>query len=494
MAGTRSGKLRGNTGRRGSFLGATLIYCAVVAAYLPAITGKLIIDDRDYVTPPPLRSLAGLGQIWFKVGATQASYYPVLHTAFWFEHVLWGDWPPAYHLLNLLLHATAACLFVLVLRNLQLTGAYFAGMVFALHPVCVESVAWISEQKNTLSTVFCLPGSSAVYLHFDKSRDSPGRSVFSYILATVLFGLALLSKSVTATAAGNPPGRFLWWRRGRLKWRRDIVPLLPWFVLGAAAGIFTSWVERNYVGAKGSDFSMSFIARVLVAGRAVWFYLGKLFWPANLTFIYPRWKVNVEAPWQYLFPCGLLALLTALGCLGRRSRAPLAATLIFAGTLFPALGFLNVYFFIYSFVADHFLYLAAFSLIALTATGWGWWAETGGSVPKVAALATLCTLGALTWRQCGIYRDSDTLCRSILTRNPDCWMAHNNLGVDLKSSGRLPEAETEYRAAIALKPAYADAHNNLGELWSGMPGRLNEAIAQYEEALRLNLLDYCRRA
>ncbi len=263
-----------------------LIFCATLAAYGPVYQAGLIWNDEDYVTKPELQSVHGLERIWFEVGATQ-QYYPALHSAFWVEHRLWGDAPWGYHLANVLLHALAACLLGLLLRRLAVPGAWMAGLLFALHPVCVESVAWISEEKNTLSLVFYLLAAWA-YLDFDRERRWPG-----YFLALGLFLLAVLSKSVTATL----PGALLvvlWWRRGRLTWR-DAAPLAPWFAIGAADGLFTGWVERTLIGAHGTDFDLSFAQRCLVAGRVTWFYLGKLVWPANLIFIYPRWQVSAGA-------------------------------------------------------------------------------------------------------------------------------------------------------------------------------------------------------
>src|SRR5215467_4647730 len=186
---------------------AVLLAGAILFAYLPALQGSFLWDDEAHVTRPDLRSLRGLGRIWFDVGATQ-QYYPLLHSAFWFEHRLWGDATVGYHIVTVLLHAFAVCLLLQVLRRLKVPGAALAAAIFALHPVHVESVAWIAEQKNTLSAVFYLMAMLA-YLRFDEERDMP-----SYSLASTFFGLALLTKTVTATL----PAALLvifWWRRGR---------------------------------------------------------------------------------------------------------------------------------------------------------------------------------------------------------------------------------------------------------------------------------------
>jgi tetratricopeptide (TPR) repeat protein len=444
-----------------------------------------------------MQSLHGLWRIWFDLGSTQ-QYYPALFSTFWLEHRIWGDAALGYHLTNILLHATSAWLFGLALRRLAIPGARLGALIFALHPVCVESVAWISEQKNTLSTLFYLLAVLA-YLRFDKERD---RSKAFWWLATLFFVLALLCKTVTATL----PAALLvvlWWKRGRLSWREDILPLAPWLGLGVTAGLFTSWVERAYVGARGAAYALDGIQRCLVAGRAIWFYLGKLLWPANLIFIYPHWRVSASEVWQDLCPLGALALIAALWLIRRRTRAPLAALLFYAGSLFPTLGFLNVYPFIYSYVADHWQYLASFGIIALAAGGWGMWvriaairynSQTGSTpgfgaimigIPQFAAVAVVCTLGVLTWRQCRVYYDVETLYRAVLDRNPDCWMAHSNLGASYQADENWPGAVEQFQEALRLNPDDAVMHNNLGEAWLKVPGRLDDAVGQLEEALRL---------
>ncbi len=455
-----------------------LLVGLVLVAYFPALNGALLWDDAGHVTRPDLRTLGGLWRIWFEFGATQ-QYYPVLHSAFWMEHRLWGDATLGYHLINVVLHATAAFLFGLVLRRLEVPGAWFAAFLFALHPVCVESVAWISEQKNTLSAVFYL-SAALVYLRFVLKR----RARF-YVASSLLFLLALLTKTVTASL----PAALLvicWWQRGQLEWRRDIRPLLPWFVLGALSGLATAHFERELIGAQGADFDLGWVQRCLLAGRVVWFYFGKLVWPADLVFIYPRWTVDASAGWQWLFPLCALTLLGGLVRWQRRSRGPLAAVLLFGGTLFPVLGFINVFPFLYSYVADHFQYLASLGIFALAAAGLTslaarlprWGAYTGGA-------ALLVTLGTLTWAQSGNYRDVFSLYQATLEKNPACWMAHNNLAIALASAGRVEEAIPHLEKVLRLKPDYAPAENNLGDDLVQV-GRAQEAIPHLERALKLH--------
>jgi tetratricopeptide (TPR) repeat protein len=460
--------------------GFSAIFLATLAAYLPALNGGLLWDDTGHVTRPDLQSLHGLWRIWFDIGATQ-QYYPLLHSAFWIEHQLWGNAVIGYHLTNVALHALSACLVVLIVRRLGLSGAWLAGFVFVLHPVFVEGVAWISEQKSTLSGVFCL-AALLIYLQFDESRRKS-----KYLLATGLFVLALLSKTVTATL----PAALLvivWWRRGRLT-RRDVQPLIPWLALGAFAGLFTAWAERTLIGANGAAFALSPLQRVLLAGRAICFYAGKLLWPVNLTFSYPHWKIDPAVWWQYLFLAGVLALGIGLALWARHRRGPLAGFLLFAGTLFPVLGFLNVYPFRYSYVADHFQYLASLGIIVPVAAALVTAAERispGKTVAIALSAGLLLVLGTLTWRQSRDYRDMETLYRATLARNPESWLAHNNLGGMLSQRpGGLQAAMAEYEAALRLEPDYPETHNNRGIALLKMRGRRQEAIAELETALRI---------
>jgi len=453
---------------------------AVLLVYQPAWRGGFVWDDHRHVPRPELRSWHGLYCIWFHLGATQ-QYYPLLHSAFWVEHRLWGDATLGYHLVNILLHAAAVVLVALVLRRRRVPGAYLAAAIFALHPVHVESVAWITEQKNTLSAVFYLAAMLA-YLRFDQERKNRW-----YFGTLALFVLGLLSKTTAATL----PAALLvifWWQRGRLSWRRDVLPLVPFFVLGLMAGLFTAWVERKLIGAEGAAFELTIVERCLLAGRAIWFYLGKLVWPAELIFIYPRWQVSQAVWWQYLFPLAALLLLTGCWALRRRWRGPLAGLLFFVGTLLPALGFCNVFPFLYSFVADHFQYLASLGVITFVSAGatlllrrWRLWNHPVG---YAVCLTLLVSLGVLTWRQSRMYSDVDSLYLATIDRNPDCWMAHNNLGVALANRGRFDEAMAHYQKAVKIKPDFTEAHYNLGGVLLRQ-GRLDAAMAQYRKVLEI---------
>ncbi len=466
--------------RSGLWLVAPLLLVATFLAYRGVWHAGFIWDDAGHVTRQDLRGLGGLGRIWFEPGATQ-QYYPLLHSIFWLEHRLWSDSPLGYHVANILFHAMASFLLYLLLKRLRVPGALLAASAFALHPVCVESVAWISEQKNTLSAVFYLAAAIA-YLRFDRERQ--GRW---YTLAFLLFALAVATKTVAATL----PAALLvvlWWRHGRLSWRRDVLPLVPWLCFAAAAGSMTTWVERTYIGARGAAFTLSLADRFLIAGRSLWFYLGKLFWPAKLVFIYPRWAVDPQVAWQYLFPAAALAVLGVAFAARHRSRGPLAAVLLYGGTLFPALGFVNVYPFIYSFVADHFQYLAAaFAISALSAAASIAAARLPSRARSAAAVAGLGVVAALFWlttRQCAMYVDAQTLWTTTIARNPQCWMAYENLGGVLLGAGRVDEAQRQFQAALEINAQDVDAINELG-VARMRKGEVDQAILELDRALEI---------
>lgn len=459
-----------------------LLFVAVLAAYAPALAGGLLWDDDAHITRGVLQGWDGLRRIWFELGATQ-QYYPVLHSAFWLEHQLWGESLVGYHLVNVAQHALAACLVVLVCQRLAIRGAWIAGFLVALHPVNVESVAWISEQKNTLSLVFYLLAALA-WLRFDQRRAPR-----DYAVALALFAAALATKTVTATL----PCVLLvlvWWRHGAVSWRRDVVPLLPWFALALAAGITTAWVERHLIGAAGAEFELGALQRVLVAGRVVWHYLVTFAWPSRLVFTYPLWVIDAHAPSAYAYPLAILALTAGLWRLRHRSRGPLAAFLIFVGSLVPVMGFLNVYPFRYSFVADHFQYHASVALSMLVAAGIAALAERTASetARRGVSLATatlLLALGTLTWRQAANYRDAETLYRATIAGNPEGWMAHHNLGRLLsRKPGGLNDAIAQYETVLRLKPDHARAHYSLGVALQRV-GRAAEAVPHFEDAIRL---------
>lgn len=476
------------------------MFLLVPVVYVPAMRGGFVWDDNDYVTENrTLRSLDGLGRIWSDIRATP-QYYPLVFTSFWLEYRLWDSRPAGYHVVNILFHATSAVLLWFVLRRLAVPGAWFAAAVFAVHPVHVESVAWITERKNVLSGVFYLAALLA-YLRFVRLDSDPAlapRRRRSYAIALLLFACALLSKTVTASL---PAALLLvlWWKRGRIT-RRDLFPLVPFFALGAVMGLLTAWVERHHVGAEGAEWALSAADRCLIAGRALWFYAAKLIWPARLTFIYPRWSIDSGVWWQYLYPITAVAVIGLLWGFRRRiGRGPLVAVLFFAVTLAPALGFFDVYPMRYSFVADHFQYHASLGPIALAAAvitlrlkaaeSKGGQAGAVTRRPRSSAVVflipatCLAGLSVCTWRQAGIYRDLETLWTDTLAKNPSAWMAHYNLALIRDAQGRRDAAVAHYTEALRYQPAFAKAHYSLANALVG-EGKLDEAVAPYTDALR----------
>jgi tetratricopeptide (TPR) repeat protein len=460
-----------------------LLVIATMLTYQRLWHAGFIWDDGAHVTEPRLRSWHGLVDIWFKLGTTQ-QYYPLVHTFFWAEYKLWGDAPLGYHLVNVLMHVAVALLLVKALRQLEIPGSWLAGFLFALHPVEVESVAWVSELKNTLSAVFYL-GSALAYLRFDRDRKWG-----AYAIALALFALGLFAKTVIATM---PAALLLvfWWKRKKLRWKEDVVPTLPFFVVGAGMGLLTAWMERTLViGKDAAALQLSLVDRFLIAGRAFWFYLEKLVWPHPLLFVYPRWEINKADGWQYLFPTTALLLVVVLWAWRKHIGAgPLIAMLFFAGTLFPALGFFDVFPFRYSFVADHFQYLASVGPLVLVAAGLEVWFVRflrQNWFPHFAVCATLLSaLAVLTWQQSRIYANEETLWQATILGNPACWMAQDNLGLILANRGQTDEAIAHFRAAVV---AYPDGDVERNDLAAALirKGQYSEAVDHLNKALAIN--------
>jgi tetratricopeptide (TPR) repeat protein len=460
-----------------------LLLVAVLVAYWPAMHGTIVWDDEQHITKTALRSLDGLWRIWFDAHSTQ-QYYPLLHSAFWLEAQLFGDDTFGYHVVSVLLHVANAGLIVVLVRRLKIPGAWLAGFLFALHPVHVESVAWISELKNTLSLVFYL-GAAIIYQGFDEQRSKR-----DYWFAFVLFACALMTKTVTATL----PAALLvlsWWKRGRIEWKRDVVPLLSWFVIAAASGLFTAWVERTIIGAEGAEFDLDLVQRLLLAGRVIGFYLWKLVWPAELIFTYPHWTVNATSWSQWAVALVPLLMAVILYVVRGWSRSPLAALLIFSGSLFPVLGFVNVYPFRYSYVADHFQYLASIAILVFGAAALTLWTDRQSDLRvrnalRAVAVAVVALLAAKTWQQAHDYRSAETLYRATLNRNPESWKEQNNLGRLLaRSETRMPEAIPHFEAALRLKPDHLMANYSLGVALY-VTGRRAEAVPRFRRVIALS--------
>ena len=456
-----------------------------IVAYQPAWNAGYIWDDDVYVTGNQLLTASdGLWRIWFSLDSP-SQYFPLVYTTFRFEHALWGLNPAGYHLVNILLHATNALLVWRLLARFRIPGAWLAAALFALHPVQVESVAWITERKNVLMGLFFLLS----LIHWARFIENKNRSG-AYWLALIFYTLALFSKT---TACTLPAALLLmlWLERRPIDGRR-LLQIVPFIVVGIALGLVTIWWERYHQGTQGQLFALGIPERLLVASRAVWFYLWKLIWPANLAFSYQRWSISARNVLDYAWLAAAMVLAAALWFWRpRATRAITVAALFFVTTLGPVLGFIMLYTFRYSFVADHYQYLACIGPIALAGAGLAVTSDRlqlSKTIQWVAVAVLLGTISVMTWNQCRIYSDAKTLWQETLARNPASWMAHANLGVILFQQGKVEEGIEHYNKALELDPTYGEAHYNLANAFVRL-GRTEEAISHYEKAIDFSPLN-----
>jgi tetratricopeptide (TPR) repeat protein len=463
---------------------AVLLVGMVLAAYGPALRAGFIWDDDDYVTENPLlHTPDGFERIWLSMDAP-SQYFPLVYTAFRIEYGLWGLDPFGYHLVNVLLHAANALLLWLLLRRLDISGAWFAAAVFALHPVHVESVAWITERKNVMSLFFSL-ASLLAWLRFIEPRGSSGR--YSYAASLIFYALALSSK---VTACTLPAAQLLLlWMRGYPIGRRRIAQVMPFFALGVAMGVVITYWERHHIGTVGDRFDISFVESFLIATRATWFYLGKLLWPAQLTFSYPKFAIDPSNPLQYSWAiAGALLLWILWRWRSAVGRAPLAAAIFFVASLSPLLGFIPLFTFWYTYVADHYQYMASIGPIALLSAGATQLLRDRTSLGMrglaSAAALVLVILAILTWNQSRVYENEETLWRDTIAKNPTSWMAQTNLGRYLLREERFEEAADAYGRVFAIRPEAHRAHVGRGRALLEL-GREREAEEHFEAALAL---------
>jgi protein O-mannosyl-transferase len=499
---------------------ALLLIAFVFIAYTQVFRAGFIWDDESHLTQNPcVVGPLGLKEIWT---TTQAVYYPLVLTTFWALHKFFGLNPLPYHILNIFLHATSAILLWRLLQVLRVRGAWLGAALWALHPVMVQSVAWVTELKNTQSCVFYLL-SILFFLRWEDqgwvvSRSSQRRtgdgSSLVFALSLLFFLLATLSKP-SVVMLPFVLALCIWWMRRKIRWR-DALALAPFALISVVASAWTIWEQRFHARAVGPDWVQTFPERLTIAGKAIWFYLGKLVWPHPLIFIYPRSDVDSSKVVAYLPLLAALAGLVALWFIHAQwGRALFFAAAYYVVSLFPVLGFFSVYFFRYSFVSDHFQYLASMGPLVLTGAGIAtllgpFWKtpdhfvshpdtlpRSGSTIAiprrRLVLSAGLCgillvSLGLLTWRQTAEYHDLSALYTATLQKNPDCWMAHYNLGIVLSEQGEADQAIDHYRRAVALRPDYAEAHYNLGRLLVEQ-GQLDDAIAHYERAAAINPAD-----
>jgi tetratricopeptide (TPR) repeat protein len=496
------------------FLGLLLV-AATVLAYQPVWQAGFIWDDDAYITLNRLLSAPdGLRRIWFSEDSP-SQYFPLVYTSFRFEHALWGFNPAGYHLLNILLHASNALLVWRVLGRLKLPGAWLAAALFALHPVQVETVAWVTERKNVLSLLFFL---LALLGWVGFTREPPAHRWRYYTLALLFYLLALLSKTTACTLPAALV-LVLWVQKKPID-RSRVAQIAPFVGIGLAMGLFTMWWERHHLGIQEGAFALGLRERLLIASHAVWFYLGKLVWPANLAFSYPRWMLQ---PGNLLSYGWLLAGILLCGLVYRMrrklGRGPETALLFYVATLAPALGFFMLFMFRYTFVADHYQYVACIGPLALAAAGLATARDVlvkrgtqpapvstaanrpsqrtedprrvSGSAPSldwrwvaVCVVGLLC-LGTLTWRQARVYKNAETLWRDTVAKNPTSWLARSNLGRYLLHEGQFDGAMEQYLEVLRINPRDADCLVSVGNALFGR-GRYDEAVGYYQQALKVN--------
>jgi tetratricopeptide (TPR) repeat protein len=507
--------------------GAALIFLLAFAVYWPALRGQFVWDDLLLVDKNPLvKGEVGLLSIWLHAD------FPLTTLAFWLQWLVWGKNPAGYHIVNVLLHALDAVLVWRVLARLRIPGAWIAGMIFAVHPVCAASVAWISELKNTLSLGFFLlslwfyqkfgqtvetnvnagasgsaeepeptpdasscpppPRFAAVAPKLEakaEQRSGMDQSVdhanLWYCLSLAAFLLSLLSKTSTVML----PVVLLasaWWHHGRIT-RQVLLRTIPFFVLALLFGLMTVWFQAHQVMQGETVQTENFFGRLAGAGWALWFYLDKALLPLNLNMIYPRRTIDATALPAYL------PLLLWVGGLSvcwwlRRSwgRAALFGLGVFAVTLFPVLGFFDMYFLALSRVSDHFQYLPLIAVIALVAAGLRWLLPAR-VLPFVVATLLLGS-AALTVERARVLASDETLWRDTLAKNPAAWTAHNNLGCILAEQHQMDDAIGHFQASLQYNPRNAQAHVNLARALA-LQGRFGEAETHFQAALKIKPRD-----
>ncbi len=448
----------------------------IVIAYFPALRAGFIWDDDvHFAANPRMQSFSGLVDIWT---SRWAVYYPLTSTTFWLLRRVAGLNPFIYHAFTLALHIGSVWLFARVLQALRVPGARLGALMFALHPVAVESVAWVTELKNTQS-LFLMLWSVERLVKSGLLTEQRMRDRHAYGMALGLFLLALLSKPSVVML---PPVLLvlLWWRGGwasvlRARWAA------PFFAASLLMAGWTIWEQRWNSGASGFEWEASFADRLVTAGRLVTFYAQKLVWPDPLMFVYPPMRLSGAEPRSWL---PLFAIAAAFVCVGINARGwgrpVLAVGAMYVLFLFPILGFFNVYFMRYAQAADHFQYLA---LLAPCALAGACVARAPARAAAWAALPVVLLFAGLTWRHARVFESNERLWRHSVERNPGAWVAQNNLGLLYLDRGLLAEAEAHFRAAIAANPRHYEALCNLGAV-ALRRGRLPEARGALEEALR----------
>jgi protein O-mannosyl-transferase len=464
--------------RRDLILALGLVLVTLIA-YAPALRDGFVFDDYWLIAEnPTVNASDGLYRFWCTTDAPY--YYPLTGTLWWLEWQQWGKSPFGYHLVNVLLHAINVILVWQILRRLKIPGAWMAALVFAIHPVNVATVAWISEQKNTLSMLFFLIA-ILFYLKFDEALRWGW-----YGFSLMAFLLALFSKTAVVMLPVVLLG-CVWWLRGRVRWQ-DLLHFAPFFILSLILGLVTIWFENRTLGEYAARTDGLY--RLVEASWVPWFYLYKALLPFNLTMIYPKWDVDASYWASYLPGLAIVGGFALFWWKHRSWGRPLLFGLgYFIVTLFPVLGFFYESFHSFSLVADHLQYYSIIGVIALVVAAGNKlclrWGKRGRNIGILASLVALASLGAATWTRANVYRNDETLWRDNVTKNPSAWIAQNNLGTVLRTKGNMSEAIVHFEQALRINPDSAGAHFNLAVTLE-RTGEVEAAIKHYEQALQID--------
>jgi tetratricopeptide (TPR) repeat protein len=470
-----------NTAWRSTGTRAVFILLLTIVAYLPVMRAGFIWDDDVLITENPMtKARDGLYRSWLTTEAMD--YYPMTWTLFWSEWRLWGNNPMGYHVLNVLLHAANVVLIWVLLRRLKIPGAWLAALVFGIHPVNVATVAWVSEQKNTLSMLFYLIA-ILLYLRFDENG-----SWRWYVASLSAFVVALFSKTAVAMLPVVLLG-CMWWMHGRVQ-RKDVLRSVPFFAASVVMSLVIIWFEFHRDMQGHPVRTVGFAYRLAAAGWVPWFYLGKALLPVNLSVIYPKWQIDASQ-WAFYLPGVILIVMLTVFWWKRDNwgRALFFGVGYFTATLLPVMGFVDQAFYRYSLVADHWQYYSIVGIIALAVAGAArlclGLVGPGRSVAMVVCVVLLGLLAARTWERGRIYTSEETLWQDTLARNPSAWIAQNNLGLIFWRTGRREDAIACLRQTVRFEPDFAEGHNNLGNALA-QTGQLPAAVEEYEQALRLD--------
>lgn len=437
----------------------------LLGAYWPALRGAFIWDDVDLIRNNPLVTTpAGLRLIWFGRDATD--FWPVANSFFWLEWQLWSDHVLPYHLANLTLHLANCLLLLFLLRRIAVPFAPVIALLFALHPMNVEAVAWIFQLKTLLSTFFVL-----VSAHFFvRDRRFP---------AVAGFALALLSKVSVVTW---PIALFVYDFRRERSLKRSLVKTAPFFFLSLFAGfINVGWYEYDSLSPADRINELGPVERVLLLGWTTGFYLWKAILPYPLAFIYPRWEISASSFFDWLPLIALVGVAATVAAKAKwRQSAVTSGILAYWFLLFPALGLFTIYFQRYSFVADHWHYLALPILVAILVVAVG--RRVSRNVGLALSVVVVVGFTVSSFLHASVFIGPEQVWTHTIEANPKSFLAYNNLGMLQFESGRVKEAQANFERSLSVKPDYREALLNLGRVKKN-DGELAEAEALYKRAI-----------